>query len=92
MNFHFLWFKISLFVNIAKVPKYFIRVQSDISNLAMSNLCSFQNTANCEQCIIQDYRGKSNIQSTLPICVYVYVCVCVYVCVIIRTTITPTAF
>lgn len=43
----------------------------------MSNLYSFQNTADCEQCIIQDYGGKSYIQSTLPVCVYVCVCACV---------------
>lgn len=61
----------------------------------MSNLHRFQNTADCEQCIIQDYGGEILYAEYST-----YLCVCVYArsralraSVIVReTTKRPTAF
>lgn len=87
MNFPFVLFRINLFGNKLKFSLY--KSLSDISNLVMSYLYRFQNTADFEQYIIQNYGGRSYMQSSLAVCV----CVCVHMRGNTReTTKRPTAF
>lgn len=75
MNFPFILFRIDLFGNKLKFSLY--KSLSDISNLVMSYLYRFQNTADFEQYIIQNYGGEilyAKFSNSL------YVCMCTHAC------------